>query len=259
MIKRICILLLLLLVSASAAHAQQVVAFTPHAAAGGASILDNLVSFYELEESSGTRVDAHGSNDLTAGGTPAQATGVVGFGQVLVDEESDYLQSSVLPVTGSAARTIVLFVNPTTGGGARQDLVSWGADSGGQRYTLRITFANDLRIEISGAGVNSSLSLATGSWHCVAAIHDGTSTLGGTTLYAGGTTYDVSSAATVNTSAGTDAGLVVGGSSAGLGSLNGTVDQVGIWSEALTTTQIDCICNAGSGRSYSALAGGACD
>ena len=38
----------------------------------------SLVSYWELEESSGTRTDSHGSNDLTAINTPGQGTGIQG-------------------------------------------------------------------------------------------------------------------------------------------------------------------------------------
>jgi len=42
------------------------------------ALIDDLVAFWELEEVSGTRVDAHGANDLTDNNTVASTTGKVG-------------------------------------------------------------------------------------------------------------------------------------------------------------------------------------
>ena len=42
------------------------------------ALTDNLVSWWELDEASGTRNDAHGSNHLTDGNTVAQVAGKVG-------------------------------------------------------------------------------------------------------------------------------------------------------------------------------------
>lgn len=41
-------------------------------------LLTNLISFWELEEASGTRVDAHGTNDLTDVNTVGQIAGKIG-------------------------------------------------------------------------------------------------------------------------------------------------------------------------------------
>ena len=41
-------------------------------------LTDDMISFWELEESSGTRADAHGAHTLTDNNTVGQGTGVVG-------------------------------------------------------------------------------------------------------------------------------------------------------------------------------------
>lgn len=49
-----------------------------------ASILSKLTSWWELSESSGTRADSHGVNDLSPNGTVTTAAGVRGSGDVAV-------------------------------------------------------------------------------------------------------------------------------------------------------------------------------
>ena len=46
----------------------------------------NLVSYWKMEEASGSRVDVHGSNDLTDNNTVLNATGISGNG---ADHERD--------------------------------------------------------------------------------------------------------------------------------------------------------------------------
>lgn len=68
--------------------------FTPVVAAAAAN--DYLVpwgvtAFWELEEASGTRVDAHGANDLTDTNTVTSATGLVGTSALFTLANSEYL------------------------------------------------------------------------------------------------------------------------------------------------------------------------
>src|SRR5678815_5281605 len=42
------------------------------------ALTDSLIAFWELEEASGTRVDAHGANDLSDNATVTSAAGKVG-------------------------------------------------------------------------------------------------------------------------------------------------------------------------------------
>lgn len=55
------------------------------------SLKTNLISFWPLNESSGTRFDAHGGNHLTAVNSPADAVGVLGRALDLEAGSSQYL------------------------------------------------------------------------------------------------------------------------------------------------------------------------
>ena len=45
---------------------------------GGSTLLDGLVSWWSMDETSGTRVDSHGSNNLTVASADSYGTGKVG-------------------------------------------------------------------------------------------------------------------------------------------------------------------------------------
>ena len=64
-----------------------VAAFTP-------ASLSGLVSWWKLEEASGTRVDSFGSNNLTDNNTVTQATGQVGNAAQFTGANSEYLNIS---------------------------------------------------------------------------------------------------------------------------------------------------------------------
>jgi len=55
------------------------------------ALTDNLISFWGLEETSGTRVDAHGTNNLTDNNTVTSATGKVGTAGQFTNANSEYL------------------------------------------------------------------------------------------------------------------------------------------------------------------------
>src|SRR3972149_4825629 len=58
-------------------------------AAGG--IKTSLISFWELEEASGTRTDSHGANNLTDNNTVTQAVGKVGNAAQFTAANSEWL------------------------------------------------------------------------------------------------------------------------------------------------------------------------
>src|SRR5438045_2871876 len=58
------------------------------------TLLDSLVSHWTLNEASGTRVDSHGSNDLTDNNTVASTTGKLGDAANVVRNNVEWLSSS---------------------------------------------------------------------------------------------------------------------------------------------------------------------
>lgn len=61
---------------------------------GSTYLETNLVSFWTMDEASGTRVDSHGVNDLTDNNTVLSATGILSDAADLEDANSEYLDIS---------------------------------------------------------------------------------------------------------------------------------------------------------------------
>jgi hypothetical protein len=53
--------------------------------------MTGLISYWKLDEASGTRVDAHGTNHLTDNNTVGQATGIAGSAGQFIRANSEYL------------------------------------------------------------------------------------------------------------------------------------------------------------------------
>ena len=58
---------------------------------GGSPFLSGLIAYWTLDEASGTRVDAHGNNDLSDNNTVTSTTGKVGDAAAFATANSEYL------------------------------------------------------------------------------------------------------------------------------------------------------------------------
>ena len=76
----------------------------------------NLVGDWSMDETSGTRADSHGTNNLTDNNTVGSTTGVISNAASFVSANSEYLSSTTVPVSGTGARSMeVWFKTSTTG------------------------------------------------------------------------------------------------------------------------------------------------
>lgn len=221
------------------------------------SLLDGLVSWWDLEEASGTRYDAHGSNHLTDVNTVGSGAGVVGNAAVFVRTNAEYL-SCVSDAFGLGASewTLDFWMRIDDDGFADPRQLCIVADGNlalqmfyvvGQRAVLDV-FSD------SGTRYRATLgsALPHGEWLHVTLMRSG----GQVSI-----TVEGVGSASANMPAGTP---IRGGSShelrlgdGGDGKrMNGAMDSVGIWSRALNGSEVLALYNGGAGRSYADLAGG---
>jgi hypothetical protein len=210
------------------------------------SILTGLVSYWKLDEASGSRADAHGSSNLTDNNTVGSAAGKIGNGALFVAANSEYLS-----------------------GGPSIDLASdftlWGwvqKDDGGLSGSAY--FGTE-------GGVFLAQSTATGNPTLVF-IEVMAFTSSAMTLNAG--PYDITalSLLVIQWEAATKTATAYwnnasGGSSSGSGTLpaaspltlgkhhggaygNGLLDEVGFSARLLTSDERAAIYNAGAGSTY---------
>ena len=206
-----------------------------------------LVSWWPGE---GNAHDIIGTNNGTLAGGASYAAGEVGQA-FLFDGTSGYVSIPDSPLMDSFTNrmTVELWmkVNQVTVNSGWQGIVTKGNSS----WRLQGTSgANTLTFSANGVSPNSNLSgnrnVNDGQWHHVAAVYNGTNLF----LYVDGT-LDATQPAT-GLIAQDSYPLCLGANAQGPGGLptlffNGLVDEVSLYSRALTASEIQAIYAAGSG------------
>jgi hypothetical protein len=213
----------------------------------------DLVSYWEMEETSNTRVDSHGANDLTDNNPVTYATGILGNAAAFLASGLDFLSNTTaIGYAEGAPLSYNLWVYlPSTSqkGVFVEDSAIVNSNSGfaiGVGNNDLDTAGNDLMIPLWGyTWQDTDVAIGTG-WHMITVIYgtdrktkaykDGSLVFTGTT--AGG--------------AMSDADFFIGKSQGPTARYlsDGYIDEVGVWSRALTADEIVELYNAGDGIPY---------
>lgn len=222
------------------------------AIAGGTSpLLTSLISFWELEEASGTRNDAHGTNHLTDNNTVTQAAGKVGSAGQFTAANSEYLSiaDNAALSMGDIDLTVGAWVYLDTIGADRGIVAKWA--SGNTEYILYVTSGNRARFIVRNAantadGIISDAfgALTSGTWYFLMGWHDATNDLIGVSV--NGVSNTTSHSTGVRDS---NAAFEIGRFN-GSNYFNGRIDQPFVYKRLLTTTERTWLFNGGAGRSY---------
>lgn len=220
-------------------------------------LLDSLISFWELEEASGERIDAHGNNDLTPIGTPGNTAGKVGNAASFVKASSQALShadNADLSLNTSTPFTFCLWVRLTNALYEAQRPLIWKGNAeyrisylsaGAGRYYAEIF----LLAPYEGASVyaNNFGDPPLNAWHFIAVRYDLVNLSISVNNGAPNTTpYEL--------------GVFNGTGTFWLGRNNTPtyndvdIDQVGFWKRALTDAEVTWLYNSGNGRSYAQVA-----
>jgi hypothetical protein len=224
-------------------------------------LTDDLVAFWELEEASGTRVDAHGPHDLSQnGGTIGQGTGKVGNCADLTAASSQYLSvahHADLTAGAGVSFTVTAWVNAEALGASR-GIACKNAPSTGEWYLRYFHGVPEFHLVVfqaashsGGSAVVSAVTPATATWFFIAAWHDASANQLGMRVNAT-TATPVSYSSDVFSD--NTAPFLIGENAFGQ-YWDGLVDQVGFWRRALSGAELDELYNSGSGLSYAAMAG----
>lgn len=217
------------------------------------AVIDNLKAYWSLEETSGTRADAHGSNDLTDVNTVTSTTGIQGTAASFDSANTESLEVSdpvdlrlgsdtSFTMAGwlrvpSAANTPVWAKASPFGGNQIEYLLRYDADN------LRFRFF----LQDGAVAHNHSVSLSSATWYFVIMWHDAAADTinvqvnngtASSTSHTGGTTYYSGSLFALGRQAGSG------------GTFTGDLDEVGFWDRALTSDERTWLYNSGAGRSY---------
>lgn len=230
------------------------------------ALTDNLVSYWKLDESSGNAADSVASNTLTNNNTVLYAPAKINNGASMVAASSQSLSIADGSQAGldlSGDMSISLWVNPVTLSATGGNNAMVGKDNTSDRaYDFYLTNSsgtvNITHFIYSSSGDNTTITVGEGSvdidpavWtHLVVTVVVSTKTI---TFYVNGaadsTSYGDRNATSIfNSSSYFSIGHpeVFGGGSY----WNGLIDEVGVWSRALTGSEVTSLYNGGAGLTY---------
>ncbi|QDT41057.1 hypothetical protein Pan241w_11160 [Gimesia alba] len=221
--------------------------------AGSGLNVGNVTAYWKTDEASGTRADAIGSLDLTETGTVTASSGLIGNG-VSGFTSTDYLETphnALLAPTGNFS--ISLWIRPT--GSSLSNigyLISKGLISGSaNNYSIYQSGSSIVWQFRTGSGtqqITADTTVSNDGWYFVVGVADFDNSLikisiNGETFQTGalaGTSIgDDGTHLTVGVSENTTANYVF--------NYLGTIDEIGLWPEALSQSEVTTLYNSGAG------------
>ena len=222
----------------------------------------NLISWWKLDETSGTRYDAHGSNDLSDINTVGYAAGKKGNAANFTAANTEYLKidDNASLSFANESFTIVSWCKFKTVAAAGQVILGkWDYGYGKNEYVLlKLGSEYQLSFVVSSGGAGDIIvrattfgNVSTNTWYFVACIHDSANDKA--TIYVNdkSDSANYSSGCNDNTAPFAIGAQFNKGSATSL--LNGYVDETAMWRRALTADEISWLYNSGSGRTYEDL------
>ena len=235
------------------------------AAPDAQAIINRLVSHWRLDESSGNRVDANYTNDLTPNNAPGSTPGVIGNAATFHAASSQWLSHATNPSldifsnASSVVRALSIVVwfklDSLPSSGNWYNLVAKQGPSDQGDYWLAVDSGGHIRWTISnqrnGAVVLSTATVGTGGWHMAAATLD--PTFGGT-LYVSVDGGAQDSAAVSSMTLNGDAhDFTIGAydpTATNTQFFDGAIDSVSYWWRTISTGDITSLYNTGAGLDY---------
>lgn len=216
-------------------------------------MLNGLVSVWELEEASGTRLDSHGANHLTDNNTVTSNPGKVGTAAQFTAANSEYLSiaDNASLSMGDIDFTVGAWVYCDAVTGNPAVLSKWAISGSPREYLLyRNGAAFQFYVSNDGAGVNfiaCPTVLVTGQWYFVVAWHDSVANTINIQLDNGTVTSTAHSTGVFD---GTSA-LFLGREATNY--FGGRIDQAFVSKRVLTAAERTWLYGSGSGRSYAEM------
>ncbi len=138
-------------------------------------------------------------------------------------------------IGGSDNRTVEAWIKTST---ANKEIVFWGENSNTKKWIVRVNGGGQLRAEVAGGYIIGTTSLTDDKWHHIAVVLDGSS-VNDIKLYVDGSQEAISSSqnSIINTENTTSSDVMIGHGSNNT-YFDGNIDNVRIWSTALTQARI---------------------
>lgn len=209
----------------------------------GGTLTTGLVSYYPLNDAT----DFYGSNNLTNTGSCAFTTGQGGNGAVVIDSSGKWLTRATDNMGWSGDASVSFWIKPIADVGSSEfTLFHWSKTTGGNGFYLGYQFNGGTRrlSAVWDPSVTGSYNVTFGtSYQHIAVVLSGTSLK----FYLNG--VERISLTTSGTGSQTNQfsiGSYFGNSDNGTSNMH--ISGFGVWTKALSTTEIDDLYNGGSGQ-----------
>jgi len=221
------------------------------------ALIDDLVSYWTLDETSGTREDSHASNDLTDNNTVGAATGVINDGADFELANSEYLSitdatQSGLDFTGDLSMSCWVKIESAPSG--KYSIIEKILSSD-ESYNINYRESSGKKLQFiatsGGSGATENVwtfaqDLGTGTFkHIVMTFDASASTV---EFFVDGSSIGTVTQTITSIYNGT-APFTVGGRAAG-NFFDGIIDEMGVWSRVLTSDEVTELYNSGAGLAY---------
>ena len=224
-------------------------------------LIDNLVSYWKFDESSGNAEDSHGANDLTNNGVATFGAGKINNATDLEAGSSQYFSiadasQSGLDITGDLS--VSMWVNFETIPTATDYAYVVKKINGGRAYhwyQLDEGGTQKMVLELSTDGsdspsVNVAWTPSTATWYHVAFTFEAATSE--VKFFVDGSQQSTTQSIAASSIFNGDGPFQVGAyffNSAG-GFFDGIIDEVGIWNRVLTAGEITSLYNGGNSLAY---------
>lgn len=205
------------------------------------ALTDNLISYWKMEGNSNDSVDSNNGTDTSI--TYGTSYGKIAQGALFNGTTSKISLPTSTNISGDF--TVSMWIKPPNAGYSGQLFTDWNTST--KNIYIQVD-ANNLLAFYRGDGTtgqDSALTTATpltgGTWYFVVFTQSGTTK----NIYINAGTP--STQTTTNTGGVTGNIDTLGQTITGDPALNGSMDEVGLWSRALTSTEITTLYNSGNG------------
>lgn len=221
------------------------------------ALIDNLISYWKLDEASGNALDAHSTNHLTDNNTVGSAAGKINNGRDFEASNTEYfsLADNAALSTGDIDFSLTAWVNLESVGAQRAIVGKWNISANREYLLLYDNTADRLEFWVSHDG-GATVSIAswsaapsTATWYFIAAWHD-----------AAANTLNIQVNNGTPVSVSHTSGVFNGNSDFRVGEIQGAsvpfdglIDEVGFWKRVLTTPERTALYNSGNGLAYSSF------
>ena len=230
------------------------------------AIIDNLVSYWKLDEASGDAIDAHGDNDGTTTGVTYSDTGIINTGLGFGGDGDRITISDVAelrPGTGAwsislwfkaadASQASVLYGKWNTNDPYNQYIIWIGSPTSGWSVdsSKRMGYVEIDAYPTQAQFWRSDDDVVDGNYHHIVWTRD---TSGNITLYVDGDSADITQTLDKGTppyDIDNTEDVTIGALNSAASPFTGQVDEIGVWNRELTSGEVTALYNSGDGFAY---------